>query len=142
MTGFKGAFATRNSVPSVKFTNPGDTVSGTITETRMIQKRDFDTRELVFDDDGQPVEEPVITLETEEGLSLHKNLFVGSWRMLDAIAKACSDFGVEAPEVGGYLTVEFTGYEKAKKGGGRAKTYAAKYSAGHRNIVAGEAIPF
>ncbi|WP_280471837.1 hypothetical protein [Nocardia cyriacigeorgica] len=96
---------------------PGTTVTGYIATITEEPKLKFGGApgEVELDDDGQPVMQPVITLNTAGGPRL---LYV-SWRMEQAIGHAleqCGD-GIEF-EAGAQLSVTYTGpdpdYPKAR----------------------------
>ncbi|MFF2082866.1 hypothetical protein ACFVVM_03785 [Nocardia sp. NPDC058176] len=108
--------AARPAPAFTKKTQPGTTVTGTITAITEEPKLKFDGApgEIELDDDGQPVMQLIITIYTGSG---PKNLFV-SWRMEQAIGRAFTAAGAEEFELGAALSVTYTGpdpeYPKAR----------------------------
>lgn len=121
------ALAPRAKYPSAKFDTVGKTYSGTVAvppEDR--QARVFGSTELATWPDGNPVMQTRIVLKldgTDELVAIYAQS-----RLANAITKAIVD--AEAPdiEVGGHLTVTFTGTEPSKGGGQPSKQYTAKYT--------------
>jgi hypothetical protein len=111
--------------PAVKFEQPGDTVSGRITRVYQVQQTDYDTREPLWWEDGQPKMQVVVVLDVAgEGL---RSLYIGSRGMRDAIREACRavDRGLR-PD--GYLTARYTqDGQPFKKGARPPKEYQAGY---------------
>lgn len=109
---------------AVKFTDPGDGVTGIIVEVWLQQATEYGTDTPKIDRQGQPVLDPVIVLSTGDGM---RCLYVASWRMKQAIADAVKEAGAPGPRPGGQLMVRFTGTEKGKGGSQPAKNYEAAY---------------
>lgn len=76
--------------------------------------------EVELDQDGRPVTQLVITLDTETGA---KNLYV-SWRMEQAIGIALADADADF-EIGAVLSVTFTGPDPAFP---KARLFTATYT--------------
>jgi hypothetical protein len=110
---------------AVKFTDPGDFVQGTVLEVVQVQARNFDTGDPEFWDDGSPKLQLLYGLGTVDG---PVSLYVGSYRMRNAIADACRAAGARGIRRGGVLLVRFTGLgEPHKKGANPPKEYQAAY---------------
>ncbi|WP_459549906.1 hypothetical protein [Nocardia sp. X0981] len=90
-----------------KNTPVGATVSGRITAAEDQPKLKFGGApgEVETDQDGNPLTQLVITLDTAYGA---KNLYV-SWRMEQAIGAALAEAGDADFELGATLSVTFTG---------------------------------
>lgn len=110
--------------PAVKFSEIGTMASGRIDSVFARQATDFDTKEPKFWDDGNPIMEPVIVLETSEGL---QTLYVGSAGLRSALREACRAAGMGLrPD--GHLAVKYTGDgEPFRKGANPPKIYQAAY---------------
>lgn len=109
---------------AVKFAEIGTTAAGKIEQVFARQATDFDTREPRFWDDGNPIMEPVIILDTEDG---PQTLYIGSAGLRSALRDACRAAGVGL-RPGGYLVVKYTGDgTPARKGINPPKLYQAAY---------------
>ena len=108
----------------VKFDAVGSTVVGTVVKGFARQKRKFGTEELLTWEDGRPKMEAVIELMTLEGM---RTLYVGSWRMENALSVAFANAGVRGPRPGGRLAVKWSGEEPVKGGVNPAKVFDAAY---------------
>ncbi|MFI2334153.1 hypothetical protein ACH474_12225 [Nocardia rhamnosiphila] len=106
-----------------KNTTPGTTVTGRITAAEEQPKLKFGgaAGEVELDQDGKPVTQLVITLDTESGA---KNLYV-SWRMEQAIGIALADAGDAEFEIGATLSVTYTGPDPAFP---KARLFTATYT--------------
>lgn len=118
---------------AVKLENVGDMVTGIVVDQFAQQAKDFDSGALKFWDDGRPILDPVVILQTSDGL---RTLYVGSYRMRNAIRDAilAAGFehggtrGVPGLRKGGRLLVRYTGNDEPKrKGGTPPKLYDAGY---------------
>jgi hypothetical protein len=115
-----------------KFENVGDMITGLVVDQFAQQAKDFNTQAPKFWDDGRPVMDPVVILQTSEGL---RTLYVGSFRMRNAIREAILVAGFERGgqavsglRKGGRLVVRYTGDDQPSKRGGPApKLYDAGY---------------
>jgi hypothetical protein len=124
-----------DSAPALSFPDVGTTYEGQIIQTAMRQATDITTGKPKFWDNGDPVMQAVITLDTElrDAESDHddgvRRLFVGSLNMKLAIAKAMKDVGARSLQAGGTLKVRYTGNgEASKKGFNPPKEYIARYT--------------
>jgi hypothetical protein len=128
------SFLMGNSVPGAKFDAPGTGVGGPITEPpSMQQQRDFTTGELKVWNDGQPQRQLVVTVQTQlrdpeitedDG----KRRFYVKGELKKAVAAAVRAAGATALEVGGVLTVTYTGDGvSAGRGMNAPKLYSATY---------------
>ncbi|UOE45910.1 hypothetical protein [Agromyces larvae] len=113
---------------SAKFENPGDTITGVITEVTTRQKTEFGTGKPQFWDDGLPQQQIVVTIQTtlaededDDGL---RAIYIKGWgAQLKAFRAAVQAAGAK-PEKGDDFTATFTGYgPKAPTGGFPPKTY-------------------
>lgn len=120
--------------PSAAFPSIGTTLTGRVTEKPSVeQQRDISTGEKKFWNDGNPMMQLVVTLQTEqrdpsiEDDDGRRRLFVKS-QMKNAIADAVRAAGAKGLEVGGTLTVTFTHELPPKQRGfSPMKQYAAQY---------------
>ena len=126
MSNASQSFLAGGGPKAVKFANVGDTVSGTIIkEPTVEQQRDIDSGKPRTYDDGNPMLQMVVTLQTDlrddaedDGV---RRLFVRSG-LRTAVQKAVQDAGVDSLDVGGELNdVTHTGLD------GRKKLYRATY---------------
>lgn len=109
----------------VRFEEPGAFVHGTVVDKLVQQKRDFDTGDPKYNDDGSPALEPLVILKTEDGLL---TLYLSSWRLAKEVGLAVRAAGQRRMQRGGSLAVRFTGYgEPYKKGAQPPKEYEAAY---------------
>ena len=129
-------FLMSGGVKSAKFLQVGDSITGTIArrpETQ--QQRDFATGSAKFWDDGKPMMQLRIILQTSErdpddpDDTGERALYVKSG-MREAIATAVKAAPAKGLEVGGKLQVTYSGDGKAaQKGFNPPKQYQAKYKA-------------
>ena len=113
------------SLPAVKFTDPGDTVKGTVTAVKKMEDRDMATGAVKTWPNGDPKHVFVFTLNTAEG---EVNLWVRG-QMVTAIREAAHTANVNQM-VGTTLAVQFTGLGEAKKGFHAPKLFKAQIKAG------------
>lgn len=125
---------------SAKFDNVGDTITGTILSAEVRDQTDIGTGKVLTWDNGDVRKQLVVTLQTslrddadDDG---HRNVYVkgskkaGSRSLHDAVASAVRAAGAGSLEVGGTLTVTFTGTEaSATRGFNDRKLYSASYVA-------------
>jgi hypothetical protein len=122
-------------VASAKFPTPGTTVAGTITrEPEVQQQRDFTTGEAKFWDDGKPMQQLQVQLATSERDPATPDddgvraIYVKG-QMLKAVREAVRKSGAPGLQVGGQLTVTYTGDgETTRRGMNPPKQYAATYT--------------
>jgi hypothetical protein len=120
--------------PSAKFPSPGTAVSGPITQRPTVeQQRDIQTGEKKFWQDGNPMMQLVVTVQTNERDPQvndddgRRRLFVKG-QMKQAVADAVRAAGAAGLEVGGVLTVTYTHDGQPKQRGFSApKQYRAEY---------------
>lgn len=119
--------------PGVKFESPGDTVTGPIVELGASQQTDYKTKEPLNWPDGKPrmqVEVKVKTslrdssIEDDDGV---RRLFVKGKILTNAVKDAVRATGAKGLEIGGVLTVTYTGDAPAEKGLNAPKLYEAEY---------------
>lgn len=130
------AFLMGGGAKSAKFTNPGDKVDGIITATEVTQQTDFKTGAPKNWDDGKPMMQLVITLQTEDREDpdddgIRRLFCKGSVKRpttLGAVRTAVTEAGVKELAVGGRLQVVYTGDgEKSNPAMNAPKEYKAKY---------------
>lgn len=121
--------------PSAKFDTRGVTVAGRITEPPAVQQqRDIQTGEKKFWNDGNPMMQLVVTVQTDRrdpGVpddDGRRRLFVKG-QMKQAIQDAVKLSGARSLEVGGHLSVTYTHDGEAKQRGfSPPKQYRAEYT--------------
>ncbi len=120
--------------PAAKFPEKGTVVRGTVVAAVAQQARDMDTGKPKFWDDGNPVMQLVITLQTDErdpkidADDGQRRVFAGG-KMLAAIRLAVQRSGGKL-DVGGRLAVKYTDDgEATRRGFNPPKLYAAQYEA-------------
>lgn len=109
------SFLMGNGQPTAKFDSVGVAIGGPITEEPTIgQVRDFTTGELKVWSDGSPQRQMVVTVQTElrdpeiSDDSGKRRLYVKA-KLREAVAAAVRAAGANGLEVGGVLTVTYTG---------------------------------
>lgn len=113
-------------IPSAKFPNIGDKVSGVVLKIEQSPVPEFDSRGRITgnktDDDGKVVMQTDVTLGTDGGkLVLHTG-----GAIVYAIGRALGEIGADNLYEGDRLTVEYTGDgEPTAKGRNAPKQYAA-----------------
>lgn len=117
----------------VKFTNPGDSITGTVTgNPREQQSTKFGSTDLDYWPNGDPKMQILVDLHTAERLDGDddgdRTLYVSSTAQKKAIGEAMRAAGASDIEKGGTLTVTFTGYDQASKNPANPKKlYTASY---------------
>lgn len=121
-------------VPSCSFLNIGDKHEGQITAVEMGQQRDMKSGAPKVWDDGKPMMQMIVTLQTEErdqevdsdnGM---RKLYVSSKGMRQALAAAVKATGAAGIGIGGQLGMKYVGDgEPSAKGFSPPKEYRAKY---------------
>ena len=115
---------TMGAPPAAQFAEINALVTGKITRVIARQATDFDTNEPKWFEDGRPMMQAVVTLETGDG---PVTLYCGSKGLRDAIRSACRDAGVGL-RPGGQLAVKYTGDGAPFKAGANPpKIYEAAY---------------
>lgn len=145
------AFLMGGGAKSAKFDTPGTTVTGTIAaEPEMKQQTEFGTGKLLFWDNGDPMMQLVVKLQTTErdpqvedddGI---RALYIKGGFKKPTLQKAVSDAvraaGAKGLEVGGTLSVTYTGDGPKEGAGFPPKYYSATYTPPTANFLAtGEA---
>ena len=122
-----------SGAPGAKFPSVGTVVKGEILETGVSQQRDYGTGELKFWSDGNPMMQAVLTIQTAErdpeitDDDGQRRLFISSRKMRDAVRDAVKTAGAKTLEVGGTITVQYTGDGEPTGNGNPPKLYRAKY---------------
>lgn len=121
------------ATPGAKFESPGDTATGPIVKLGASQQTDYKTKEPLTWPDGKPrmqVEVSVQTtlrdpsIEDDDGI---RRLFVKGKNLTTAVKDAVRAAGAKGLEIGGVLTVTYTGDAPAEKGLNAPKLYEASY---------------
>lgn len=122
-------------VPSAKFDGIGVSVTGRIEDITASQQTDFTTGEPKAWPNGEPMMQVVVTLATDQrdpsitdddGL---RKVYVKGKSLTGAVRDAVRKAGAKGLEVGGTLTVTYTGDGVAEKRGiNPPKLYAADYT--------------
>lgn len=117
---------------SATFKVHGDAVDGYVTHAERRQQTDFKTKALKFYDDGNPMWQLVVTLQTEdreddEDDGLRKVYIRG--QLTKAVQDAVRKAGEKGLREGGRLYVRYTGDAEPVGNLDGAKQYFAKYLA-------------
>lgn len=132
-------FLLAGGVPSAKFDNVGDLVKGTVVASEVTQQVDFATKKPKFYDDGNPMMQAVITLQTDqrdpsiEDDDGRRKVYVKG-QMTQALRDALRAAGSKV-EIGGTLAVQFVDQENTGKGNPK-KIYRAQYKPGAPSVDA------
>ncbi|MBU3749823.1 MAG: hypothetical protein FGM52_05130 [Mycobacterium sp.] len=127
--------------PIFKFNNPGDSISGVIVEEpTTMPLTAFKSTEPKIGPDGKPVMQVLIVVASEQCQNEHHD---GRWRvfidkplMKDAVRQAVRTAGAPTLELGGEVTISFTGWREL--GSGQAKAFTVAYAAPDGPIGSGE----
>lgn len=121
--------------PSAKFPEVGTTHTGTVIEAEPVQARDFDSGELKTWDDGKPMMQIRVTIQTAErdpeitdddGV---RGVYIKAWGdQLKALKKAIREAGDDDVRPGGTFTATYVGDGEKPKRGYAPKLYAYSYS--------------
>lgn len=130
------AFLMGDGTKSAKFENVGDKISGTITAAEVTQQTSIDDGTPKTFDNGDPMMQLVVTIvtdlrEDDDDEGTRKLYLKGSkpTTSLGAVREAIKAAGAKGLEIGGTLSVAFTGEgEPIKRGFNPPKYYAAKYT--------------
>lgn len=135
MTTDPNAFLMSGGAPSFKFASPGDKVEGRIEDFTVQQQRDPKTQAPKFYDDGNPMEQLRVTLQTtlrdssianDDG---KRSIYVKG-QMKKAIGDAIRAAGEARIEEGGTLVVQyFADGQRSAVGLNPPKLFKAKYVA-------------
>jgi hypothetical protein len=104
----------------------GASVSGRITEITTETDTDFNTNKPRLQDNGEPIMIPVFALLQDNDKRIF--VFANKPAMRRAIRDAIRTVGADEPEIGGRLTVTFSGEEPTQKGFPK-KLFTAEYEA-------------
>lgn len=127
-------FLLGGGIASATFKTVGTSHSGTICEQPTVQQqRDLATGKAKFWDDGNPMNQLVVTVQTTERGSADddgKRRFYIKAQMRQAVADAVRKSGAQGLEIGGVLTVTYTGDGvQETRGFNPPKNYSASYVA-------------
>lgn len=123
--------------PSARFEVPGDTITGVIEDMKVTQQTNFTTQEPEVWPNGDPKNQLVITLgqtgqfdPTRDDEDGRRRVYVKGRSLTDAVRNAVQAVGAKGLDLGGRLTVQYTGDGVAEKRGiNPPKLYAAAYQA-------------
>ncbi len=123
--------------PSFKFANPGDSVTGKITDLQVVQQRAYSPTglgDLKTWPSGDPMMQLNVTLQTnlrdssiddDDG---KRRVYIDGRRIREAVKEAFTKVGADGLEVGGTYTQTFTGYDpESKNPANPAKVYEVVY---------------
>lgn len=120
-----------NSAKSATFPTIGTTYEGRILELRMVQQRDFVSKKPKFWDNGDPMMQAAITLQTDvredESDDGRRTLYAKA-QMRDAIRDAVVETGFDGSWVGGTLKVRYERDGVSEQGLNPPKLYRAKFT--------------
>lgn len=120
------ALAPRAKYPTFKFETPGTSIKGVISQPpEDSQAKEFGTDKLKFWPDGNPVMQTRVILRDS---APSEWAVYAQGRMAKAITNAIVKAGADDLEVGGELTVTFTGYGQGKNPAQPPKEYEAVYA--------------
>lgn len=142
------SFLMGGSVPSASFLKIGDSVSGTISEPPTVQQqRDMTTNEPKVWENGDPMMQLVVTLQTDERDRKiedddgRRRIYV-KFNMKKSVADAVRKAKAKELLVGGKLTVTYThDGEVTRRGFSPPKFYSAVYSPPAAAFLDGEDHP-
>lgn len=128
-------FLIEKAPPAAKFTDIGDSVSGVVVQQpKKQQQTEYKTRRPLTYSDGSPMLQLVVVLRTEQdggdpwgSDDGRRTLYVKSQSMRGAITKAVQDAGARGLDVGGELTVTYTGDGQAVNGLNPPKLFECVY---------------
>lgn len=111
-----------------KTTQPGATITGTVTNAIVKQAHDFGSNRPKMSRKGNPMYDLIITLDTtlheDQDDNGKRTIYVHCWGVqLDAMTKACQQAGVQQPTVGDRFTATYKGQEPGQDGLSGAKLY-------------------
>jgi hypothetical protein len=120
-------------VKSAAFKSPGTVVGGSILrEPRVTQQTDFDTQKPKFYDDGNPMMQIVVQVQTDQRDDTDDDgvrAFYIKGQMRQAVADAVRAVKAKGLDVGGALFVKYERDEPNSRGRGNdKKVYAARYT--------------
>jgi hypothetical protein len=128
------AFLMGGGSASARFDNPGDTITGTICEAPEVrQQTDISTGQPVHWPSGDPKMQLIVTLQTtlrddpdDDG---KRRIYVKGKSLTEAVREAVRQTGAKGLEIGGTLTVTYTGDGVAsQRGFNPPKLYTATYA--------------
>lgn len=131
-------FTGGGGAPSFKFTQPGDSVTGKITDLQVVQQRAYSpggVGELKTWPSGDPMMQLNVTLQTSlrdasiEDDDGKRRIYIDGRRIREAVKDAFTRVGEQGLAVGGTYTQKFTGYDPdSKNPQNPAKLYEVTYT--------------
>ncbi len=134
MTDDAQAWLMGNSAKSATFPEAGTTYEGRILELRMVQQRDFVSKQPKFwPNDGSPMMQAAITIQTDardDEQDDGKRVIYAKAQMRDAIRDAVTESGYDTTQswVGGVLKVRYEKDGVSEQGLNPPKLYRAKFT--------------
>jgi hypothetical protein len=131
MTSAQDFLMSGSGAKAAKFPTPGTTVSGPIVrEPEVVQQTEFGTGKPLFWDDGKPRNQLVVQIGTDarddaddDGV---RSIYIKGKSLTNAVREAVKAAGAPGLEVGGILSITYTGDGKAERGM-PPKLYTAEY---------------
>lgn len=125
------ALETNSGAPVFKFADPGDKITGIVMEEpKLLPMKAYGSDQPKVDGAGNPVMQILLLLATDQQLDPEHDgqyrVYVDKPGMKAAVRRALTEAGSTTVEVGGELTIEFTGYQ-AMRSGAQAKVFTATY---------------
>ena len=131
-------FSGVSGAPSFKFTQPGDRVTGKITDLQVVQQRAYSPTglgELKTWPSGDPMMQLNVTLQTDlrdpaiDDDDGKRRIYIDGRRIREAVKEAFTKVGKDGLEIGGTYTQTFTGYDpESKNPANPAKVYEVVYA--------------
>ncbi|MHB1357053.1 MAG: hypothetical protein ACYCZF_13880 [Anaerolineae bacterium] len=106
---------------ALPFEKIGDTFTGKVVDVKSFQLRNYDSKEPVFTDDGEPLLGLAVILMREDN-GKAATFYVDSWTKKRALGAAFALLEISGFAPGDYISITYTGNKKTPKGG-KAKVY-------------------
>jgi hypothetical protein len=121
---------------SARFEKPGDRYAGVVVDARKAQQTDYLTGQPKTWDNGDPIWQYVIVIETEQGDEVTVWCKGGNYvpvkgtgtSAMTAVDSAVREAGVKRLESGGQFEIVFSGLGQARGGLNPPKLYTAHYT--------------
>jgi hypothetical protein len=131
MTQDVNTYLNSTGAPSAKFEKVGDKIGGVILDAQLREQTDFATGAVKYYDDGKPMMQVVITLQTNQNDPAiedddGRRRIYAKGQMLAELRKAVGRGGIQ---VGGKLAIKYAANGEAKKGLSAPKHYQVRYEA-------------
>jgi hypothetical protein len=131
MTSAQDFLMSGGGAKAAKFPTAGTAVSGPIVrEPEVAQQTEFGTGKPLFWDDGKPRNQLVVQIQTDQRDDSEddgvRSIYIKGKSLTNAVREAVKAAGAPGLEVGGVLTITYTGDGKAERGM-PPKLYTAQY---------------